>query len=102
MATQTQSRVADLEANMAQVILGKPDVVRLCIVTLLAGEHLLLEDVPGVGKTQLAKALASCRKLPHKTKAQKKKRATCEAQAKKKYGAKKAGKKAKHSSRRGR
>jgi MoxR-like ATPase len=58
MATETQSRVAELEANMAQVVLGKPEVVRLCIVTLLAGEHLLLEDVPGVGKTLVAKALA--------------------------------------------
>jgi MoxR-like ATPase len=58
MATDTQSRVAELEANMAQVILGKPDVIRMCIVTLLAGEHLLLEDVPGVGKTLVAKALA--------------------------------------------
>ncbi len=58
MATQMQSRVAELEANMAQVILGKPQVVRMCIVTLLAGEHLLLEDVPGVGKTLVAKALA--------------------------------------------
>ncbi len=43
---------------MSQVILGKPQVVRLCIVTLLAGEHLLLEDVPGVGKTLVGKALA--------------------------------------------
>jgi MoxR-like ATPase len=58
MATDTQSRVAELEANMAQVILGKPDVIRMCIVTLLAGEHLLLEDVPGVGKTLVAKAMA--------------------------------------------
>ena len=58
MATDTQSRVAELEANMAQVILGKPEVIRMCIVTLLAGEHLLLEDVPGVGKTLVAKALA--------------------------------------------
>src|SRR5246127_1606254 len=58
MAIDTQSRVAELEANMAQVILGKPDVIRMCIVTLLAGEHLLLEDVPGVGKTLVAKALA--------------------------------------------
>ncbi|HEV3417451.1 MAG TPA: MoxR family ATPase [Pirellulales bacterium] len=58
MATEIQSRVAELEANMAQVILGKPDVIRMCIVTLLAGEHLLLEDVPGVGKTLVAKALA--------------------------------------------
>ncbi len=58
MATDTQCRVAELEANMAQVILGKPDVIRMCIVALLAGEHLLLEDVPGVGKTLVAKALA--------------------------------------------
>ena len=58
MAIEIQSRVAELEANMAQVVLGKPEVVRLCIVTLLAGEHLLIEDVPGVGKTLVAKALA--------------------------------------------
>jgi MoxR-like ATPase len=58
MATETQSRVTELEANLAQVILGKPEVIRMCIVTLLAGEHLLLEDVPGVGKTLVAKALA--------------------------------------------
>ena len=58
MATDVQSRVAQLEASMAQVVLGKPDVIRLCIVALLAGEHILLEDVPGVGKTLLAKSLA--------------------------------------------
>ena len=58
MATEIQSRVAELEANMVQVVLGKPEAVRLCIVTLLAGEHLLIEDVPGVGKTLVAKALA--------------------------------------------
>ena len=58
MATETQTLVADLEANIAQVVLGKPQTVRLCVVTLLAGEHLLLEDVPGVGKTLLGKALA--------------------------------------------
>jgi len=58
LAMGIQSLVADLEGNMAQVILGKPEVVRLCVVTLLAGEHLLLEDVPGVGKTLVGKALA--------------------------------------------
>ncbi|HEV2972857.1 MAG TPA: MoxR family ATPase [Pirellulales bacterium] len=58
MATEIQNRVAELETNLAQVILGKPDVIRMCVVTLLAGEHLLLEDVPGVGKTLVAKALA--------------------------------------------
>ncbi len=50
--------IRQLEANMAQVVLGKADVVRLCVVALLAGEHVLLEDVPGVGKTLAGKALA--------------------------------------------
>jgi len=43
---------------MESVILGKSDAVRSIVLTLLAGEHLLLEDVPGVGKTLAAKALA--------------------------------------------
>src|SRR5215211_7457649 len=47
-----------LRANVGQVFLGKPEVVRLALVALLADGHLLLEDVPGVGKTLLAKALA--------------------------------------------
>jgi MoxR-like ATPase len=58
LATEVQSLVSALEANMAQVVLGKGDVVRLCVVALLAGEHILLEDVPGVGKTLVGKALA--------------------------------------------
>lgn len=47
-----------LGANIGEVFLGKPEVVRLALVALLADGHLLLEDVPGVGKTLLAKALA--------------------------------------------
>ena len=43
---------------MESVILGKSEAVRSIVLTLLAGEHLLLEDVPGVGKTLAAKALA--------------------------------------------
>jgi len=58
MATETESLVAQLEANMVQVVLGKAEVVRHCVVALLAGEHVLLEDVPGVGKTLVGKALA--------------------------------------------
>jgi MoxR-like ATPase len=58
MATELQSLVAELEANIGQVVLGKAEVVRLCIVALLAGDHVLLEDVPGVGKTLIGKALA--------------------------------------------
>jgi len=50
--------IGRLEENIAAVVLGKRDVIRLCIVALLAGEHVLLEDVPGVGKTLIGKALA--------------------------------------------
>jgi MoxR-like ATPase len=58
VATELQSLVQQLEANIGRVVLGKPEVVRLCVVALLAGEHVLLEDVPGVGKTLVGKALA--------------------------------------------
>ncbi len=58
MATESRSMVADLEASMSSVVLGKPRVVKMCLVALLAGEHILLEDVPGVGKTLVGKALA--------------------------------------------
>ena len=47
-----------LEANVARVIRGKPEAIRLAVSTLLARGHLLIEDVPGVGKTTLARALA--------------------------------------------
>ena len=50
--------VGQIRANMERVIEGKPDMVRLALVALLAEGHLLIEDVPGVGKTMLAKALA--------------------------------------------
>ncbi|GAA1943806.1 MoxR family ATPase [Amycolatopsis minnesotensis] len=51
----TARRIA---ANVERVLVGKPEVVRTALVTLLAEGHLLVEDVPGVGKTSLAKALA--------------------------------------------
>ena len=51
----TAQRIA---ANVEHVLVGKPEVVRIALVTLLAEGHLLVEDVPGVGKTSLAKALA--------------------------------------------
>jgi MoxR-like ATPase len=50
--------MAELEANVGQVVLGKPHVIRMALVALFAEEHLLLEDVPGVGKTLVGKALA--------------------------------------------
>jgi MoxR-like ATPase len=48
-----------LTTNVASVVLGKPDVVRLALTGLFAEGHLLLEDVPGVGKTTLARAVAA-------------------------------------------
>jgi MoxR-like ATPase len=47
-----------IRAAVETVVEGKPDVVRLAVTVLLAEGHLLLEDVPGVGKTMLAKSLA--------------------------------------------
>jgi MoxR-like ATPase len=55
---ELRGAVAELEANISRVVLGKSEVVRLCMVALLAGEHVLLEDVPGVGKTLVGKAVA--------------------------------------------
>ena len=56
------SEVAGIGARIAgaisQVVLGKPEVVRLAVVCMLTEGHLLIEDVPGTGKTSLAKALA--------------------------------------------
>lgn len=52
------SKLGQLEANLALAIRGKPEVLRLSLVCLLARGHLLIEDVPGVGKTTLAQALA--------------------------------------------
>ena len=58
MSDQLSPLIEQLEANISRVVLGKGEVVRLCVVVLLAGEHVLLEDVPGVGKTLLGKAMA--------------------------------------------
>ena len=60
---QTSSAIAidqieRLQQAVETVIKGKPEAIRLAIVTLIAGGHLLVEDVPGVGKTTLAHALA--------------------------------------------
>jgi MoxR-like ATPase len=55
---RTLERIAALQANVERVIRGKSEVVQYCIAALLARGHILLEDVPGVGKTTLAHALA--------------------------------------------
>jgi MoxR-like ATPase len=50
--------LSSLEMQLGKVILGKPEVIRDVLTALLGGGHILMEDVPGVGKTTLAKALA--------------------------------------------
>lgn len=55
---ELQRSATVLLENVAMVVLGKRDVARLCLVALLSDEHVLLEDVPGVGKTLMAKALS--------------------------------------------
>ena len=57
-ATAAVEKIDRLQAAVESVIKGKPEAVRLSIVTLIAGGHLLVEDVPGVGKTTLEHALA--------------------------------------------
>jgi len=54
----TNEAIARLEANVAGVLLGKPEPIRLAVVALLGSGHILIEDAPGVGKTSLAKAIA--------------------------------------------
>jgi MoxR-like ATPase len=61
---ETVHRAASVAANISTVILGKEEVIEACVVALLAGGHIIIEDYPGVGKTLLAKTLArsvSCR-----------------------------------------
>ncbi|HPC18556.1 MAG TPA: AAA family ATPase, partial [Candidatus Hydrogenedentes bacterium] len=54
----TTEIIARLANNIEKVIFGKPDVIRLCLTGLLARGHILIEDIPGIGKTTLAQALA--------------------------------------------
>jgi MoxR-like ATPase len=56
--SRTADKIAELQDNVERVIRGKSEVVQFCIAALLAKGHILLEDVPGVGKTTLAHALA--------------------------------------------
>jgi MoxR-like ATPase len=57
-ATASSQRAVQLEIALRKVIRGKNDVVRLALVSILARGHLLIEGVPGVGKTTLGQALA--------------------------------------------
>ena len=58
LSAEAVEKVNRLQRAIETVIKGKPEAVRLTIVTLIAGGHLLVEDVPGVGKTTLAHALS--------------------------------------------
>ena len=58
VATAAAQRAAKLETSLRKVIRGKDDVVRLALISILARGHLLIEGVPGVGKTTLGHAMA--------------------------------------------
>src|SRR6202790_1676309 len=58
MPTATSQVVGQLQHAIARIIYGKEEAIQLALITLLARGHLLIEDVPGVGKTTLAQALA--------------------------------------------
>ena len=58
MPTATSQVVSQLQRSISRAIFGKEDVIQLALITLLARGHLLIEDVPGTGKTTLAQALA--------------------------------------------
>jgi MoxR-like ATPase len=60
MSEDSAAKLSSLQSQLGRVILGKPEAIEHVLVALLAGHHLLMEDVPGVGKTTLAKALARC------------------------------------------
>ncbi len=58
MGQDWHETIESLRDELAQVIRGREEAVELLLTGILAGSHVLLEDVPGVGKTTLAKALA--------------------------------------------
>lgn len=57
--TNAQEFVSRITRNVETVIVGKPDVIELLIVAMICEGHVLLEDVPGVGKTMLARSIAT-------------------------------------------
>ena len=55
----TAKLIDDVTAQLESIVIGKSRELKLALATMLAGGHLLVEDIPGVGKTTLARALAS-------------------------------------------
>lgn len=58
MGMNYQKKAKEIMDNVSKVIVGKEDVTKLVLTSLIAGGHVLLEDVPGTGKTMLAKTVA--------------------------------------------
>ena len=58
MVSRVSDAAARVKANIGRVLVGKEDVVELVLAAVLSGGHILVEDVPGIGKTTLARALA--------------------------------------------
>ncbi|MGB9749894.1 MAG: AAA family ATPase [Caldisericia bacterium] len=61
-----KTSIENLIGNIEKVIVGKRDIIEKVIITLISGGHLLIEDVPGIGKTMIAKALAKSINLDFK------------------------------------
>lgn len=57
---ESLNTISRVRSNLESTILGKPFEIKLLLTALLAGGHVLIEDVPGTGKTQMIKALARC------------------------------------------
>lgn len=62
-SSQILGKIQSLEKNIQRVIRGKPDVIKATLIGLLSRGHILIEDVPGVGKTTLAQALSRSTEL---------------------------------------
>ncbi len=58
MTPQIFDRIRDIQENVGRVFYGKPNVVKSLLIALLSNGHVLIEDIPGVGKTLVARALA--------------------------------------------
>ena len=59
LTTGVAESAAKIKANMEKVLVGKGGVIELTLAAILSGGHILIEDVPGIGKTMLARSLAS-------------------------------------------
>ena len=57
MGMNYQKKAIEIMDNVSKVIVGKEDVTKLVLTSLIAGGHVLLEDVPGTGKTMLAQCI---------------------------------------------